>query len=65
MSPLATNSIVTNIPANLLAIGDNVIMADVSYGFSSPLRMTLPNVLTFQDTFYLRPRQSTSVTFTP
>jgi Flp pilus assembly protein TadG len=65
LTALGINATVTPFPATLLAAGDSVIMADVQYGFSSPLKMTLPNVLTFKDTFYLKPRRSVSVTYTP
>lgn len=49
-------------PPNLLAAGDSVIQADVSYSYTSPLGMTLPHAITFSNTFYLKPRQSASVT---
>jgi len=52
-------------PANLLAPGESVIQADVSYAYTSPLGMTLPNALTFKDTFYLKPRRSASVALLP
>jgi Flp pilus assembly protein TadG len=65
LTPLAVNATVTPFPPTLLAAGDSVIMADVQYGFTSPLQLVLPNVLTFKDTFYLKPRRSASVTYTP
>jgi Flp pilus assembly protein TadG len=64
MGPLTGGTVVSNFPANLLAAGDSVIMADVQYAYSSPLRMTLPNILNFSDTFYLKPRRSVSVAYT-
>jgi Flp pilus assembly protein TadG len=64
MTPFGTGAAVSGFPPTLLAAGESVIQADVSYAFTSPLRMTLPNVLNFADTFYLKPRQSTSVAFT-
>lgn len=65
LNALPTNATVTPFPANLLAAGDSVIMADVQYAYTSPLRMTLPNALTYKDTFYLKPRRSASVAYTP
>jgi hypothetical protein len=37
----------------------------VQYAFTSPLKMVLPNGLTFKTSFYLRPRRSPSVTLLP
>jgi Flp pilus assembly protein TadG len=53
---------VAGFPANLLQPGDSVIQADVSYQYASPLGITLPAPITFSNTFYLKPRQSSSVT---
>lgn len=53
---------VAGFPANLLAAGDSVIQADVSYSYASPLALILPKPITFSNTFYLKPRQSSSVT---
>ena len=58
-------SIVTGDWRDPFAAGDSIIMADVQYAYTSPLRMTLPNALTFRDTFYLKPRRSPSVTLLP
>jgi hypothetical protein len=33
----------------------------VQYAFTSPLQMTLPSPVTYSNTFYLKPRRSTSV----
>jgi Flp pilus assembly protein TadG len=63
MSVLGTGSAVSGFPPTLLAVGDSVIQADMQYAYTSPLRMTLPNAITFSNTFYLKPRQSTSVAF--
>lgn len=65
LGALAGGTAVSGFPPNLLAAGDSVIMADVQYSFTSPLRITLPNALSFSDTFYLKPRASTSVTLLP
>lgn len=65
LGALTGGAAVSGVPANLLAAGDSIIMADVQYAYTSPLRMTLPNALTFRDTFYLKPRRSPSVTLLP
>jgi Flp pilus assembly protein TadG len=64
MTAFGSGTAVAGFPPTLLAAGDSVIQADVQYAYTSPLRITLPNVLTFSDTFYLKPRQSASVAFT-
>jgi Flp pilus assembly protein TadG len=56
---------VAGVPANLLAAGDSVIQADMQYAYTSPLRMTVPNALSFSNTFYLRPRRSPQVALLP
>jgi len=65
LGPLTGGTVVSGFPPNLLAAGDSVIKADVQYAFTSPLQMTLPNALTFNDTFYLKPRRSGSVALLP
>jgi hypothetical protein len=64
MTALTGGTAVSAFPSTLMAAGDSVIMADVKYAYSSPLKMTLPSALNFSDTFYLKPRRSTSVAFT-
>jgi Flp pilus assembly protein TadG len=54
-----------SMPATLLAAGDSVIVADVQYAYTSPLKMTVPNGLTFKSTYYLKPRRSPDVKLTP
>src|SRR4051812_14525746 len=50
LGALTNGTQVSGFPANLLAAGDSVIKADVQYAYTSPLQMTLPNALTFNDT---------------
>ena len=64
LGPLPAGT-VSGFPPNLLAAGDSVIQAEVQYSYTSPLRMVLPNALSFNDTFYLKPRRSNSVTLLP
>lgn len=53
----------TGLPANVLsASGDSVVVADGSYTWTSPAKYVLPNGLTFNEIFYLKPRKSAQVT---
>jgi Flp pilus assembly protein TadG len=61
LAAMQTGTAVSGFPPNLLTAGDSVIMADVQYAYTSPLMLTLPKPITFNDTFYLRPRSSSSV----
>jgi len=61
MTALGAGATATAVPANLLAAGDSVIMAEVSYTWDSPLKTTIPNALNFRQTFYLKPRKSPEV----
>jgi Flp pilus assembly protein TadG len=53
---------VAGFPPNLLAAGDSVIQTDVQYTFTSPLKYVMPNDVTFNDTYYLKPRSGIAVT---
>lgn len=61
MTALAAGATPTGVPANLLASGDSVIMAEVAYIWDSPLKKTIPNALRFRQTFFLKPRKSPEV----
>ncbi|HEV7386200.1 MAG TPA: TadE/TadG family type IV pilus assembly protein [Phenylobacterium sp.] len=52
---------VAGVPVGLLAAGDSVIQADVQYTFTSPLKYVMHNDVTFNDTYYLKPRSGTAV----
>ena len=54
----------TSLPANLLAAGESIVKAEVTYTYDSPIHQVLPNAKVFSDTFYLRPRKSAEVTCT-
>jgi Flp pilus assembly protein TadG len=58
---LTPGSTVT-VPAGVLAANQSVVRADVQYTFDSTLRVVMPNGMTFTQTYYMRPRLSTSVT---
>ena len=62
MTAMTGGTAVGGFPPTLLQPGDSVIQADVSYQYTSPLGLTLPTPITFSNTFYLKPRQSASVT---
>lgn len=62
MSALQAGTTVAGMPTGLLAAGDSVIRADVSYAFTSPIGAVLPQAVTYSETFYLRPRRGTQVT---
>jgi len=65
LGALTAGATVSGFPPTLLAPGDSVIEADVQYAYTSPLQMTLPTPLSFSNSFYLRPRRSTTVTLNP
>jgi Flp pilus assembly protein TadG len=44
--------------------GDSVIMSEVTYQYNSPLKYILPNALTFNEVYYLRPRQVSQISCT-
>ncbi len=58
---LTAGSTVT-VPAGVLSANQSVIRAEVQYQFDSGLRYMLPNGLTFNQSYYMRPRLSNSVT---
>ncbi len=65
MTALGAQSTATQVPANFLAASDSVIMAEVSYTYTSPLHQVVPKALGFSETFFLRPRRSPKVTLVP
>jgi Flp pilus assembly protein TadG len=51
-----------NFPAGLItAKGDNVVVAEAAYRYTSPVAEIIPNALTFNERFYLRPRKAARV----
>ncbi len=61
MTPLAPGSSVS-VPAGILQPNTSIIMAEVSYDYTSTLGTFLTAPIGLGDTFYLRPRRSQSVT---
>ena len=53
------------VPSGLISVaGDSVIMSEVQYSYDSPVDYFVPNAVTFNKKFYLRPRKSDKVTKT-
>jgi Flp pilus assembly protein TadG len=65
MGTLAANTTPGGFPPSLLAAGDSVIQADVSYSYTSPIQQLLPHAISYSEKFYFKPRRSTEVTYTP
>lgn len=55
-------AVVPSFPTGLItAAGENVIMAEATYTYTSPVAQVLPNGLTFTERFFLRPRKVSRV----
>jgi Flp pilus assembly protein TadG len=63
LTGLTPGSTVT-VPDSLLSAGQTIIEADVSYTYKNQIAWVLPTSLTFNQTAYLRPRQSSTVAYT-
>ena len=61
LTALAKGATVT-LPANLVTANQSVIMSEVQYTYNSPINYLFHSALNYNQTFYLRPRLSTSVT---
>jgi Flp pilus assembly protein TadG len=61
MTALAKGAPVT-LPANLLPGSQTLIMSEVQYAYDSPINYVFKGLLNFDETYYLRPRVSLSVT---
>ena len=59
---LAQGNTVT-VPAGLLAANASIIRSEVQYTYTSPVSDFIKTPLTFNETFYLVPRQSTTVSW--
>lgn len=56
-------AVLTGLPTGLIAAsGDNAIVAEVHYHYTSPISVVLPNGLQFNETFYYRPRLTSKIT---
>lgn len=56
IEPLAQNAVV-DVPEDILANGESVVMSETTYGYSSPVKYMLPGVTNFDSKFYSRPRK--------
>lgn len=63
LTALAVGATPSGFPSGLLAAGDSVIMAEATYTYTSPLQQVMPDPITFNRRFYLRPRKSPEVTW--
>lgn len=59
----AVNSNMT-LPAGLTTPGTSVIVAEVTYEYTSPISETVTEEITFTDTAYLKPRRTAQITRT-
>ena len=57
----AQGAVLTNVPVGVLPASQSVILARASYAYASPIKLVLPTTITFQRTFYLRPRKVDAV----
>jgi Flp pilus assembly protein TadG len=60
-SALAKGSSIT-LPTNLLTANQSVIVSEVKYSYTSPINYWFKNAINFDQVFYLRPRQSSTIT---
>lgn len=52
----------SQLPSGVLVnAGDNVVMSEAKYAFTSPISYALPTAMTFSDTAYARPRGGTTI----
>jgi Flp pilus assembly protein TadG len=58
---LTPGSAVTDVPDGLVPNGHGIIMTEVSFTYTSFFGMYLTSGMTVSDTFYLKPRRSTTV----
>ncbi len=63
LGSLGAGATPSGFPATLLAAGDSVIEADVSYTYTSPIMQVLPMPITYSNSFYLKPRRVSEVPF--
>ncbi len=64
MTALAVDTTAADVPADLLLAGDSIVMAEVTYTYDSPLHYAVPNAMTFNQRFFLKPRKSPEVMWT-
>ena len=57
----AQGAVLTDVPVGVLPANQSVILARVSYNYTSAIKLVLPAGMTFNRTYYLRPRKTDSV----
>jgi Flp pilus assembly protein TadG len=61
----AAGAVLTDVPVGVLPASKTVILARASYVYTSPIQLVMPTSLTFSRTYYLRPRKTDSVLWSP
>jgi Flp pilus assembly protein TadG len=64
MAALGKGSSVSNLPANVIAANESVILAESDYTYTSVFGQIMPTPVVFKETYYLRPRASATVNCT-
>jgi hypothetical protein len=49
------------VPSGVIAANQSVIVSEVTYDYDSPVNFFMPNAVSFNRKFYLRPRKSDEV----
>ena len=62
MAALAKGSPVSGLPANVINASESVVMGESHYTYTSVFGQVMPKPVVFNETYYLRPRLSTTVT---
>ena len=57
----ALTGTVSGLPVGLIAANESVVMAEVSYIYTSTIQQALPTPITFTQKFYLKPRKGSEV----
>lgn len=57
----AQGAVLTDVPVGVLPANQSVILARVSYNYTSAIKLVMPSGMTFNRTYYLRPRKTDSV----
>ncbi len=61
LTALTAGATVTGVPTGVVSAGQSVVMSEVTYSYDSPVDVMMPNAVTFNRKFYLRPRKSDKV----
>ena len=62
MTGYSAGTVMTTIPTGLLVnAGDNIVMSEAKYAYTSPAAYVIRNGLSFSNTFYLRPRSGAMI----